>query len=114
MTNAEAIETLRANYPDACYEQLREAVDAAIEALKAQDVAEDTINRQAVIDALDGYILDETTDLYGNSVREILEQLPSVQPKITCDGCRFVGTYDTDLPCRNCIRREKDCYDPER
>lgn len=36
MTNAEAIETLIANYPDACFEQLREAVDAAIEALKAQ------------------------------------------------------------------------------
>ena len=37
MTNAEAIETLRANYPDACYEQLREAVDTAIEVLKAED-----------------------------------------------------------------------------
>ena len=37
MTNAEAIETLRANYPDACFEQLREAVDKAIEALEAQD-----------------------------------------------------------------------------
>lgn len=36
MTNAEAIETLRTNYPDACFEQLREAVDAAIEALKKQ------------------------------------------------------------------------------
>lgn len=34
MTNSEAIETLRANYPDACYEQLREAVDAAIKALE--------------------------------------------------------------------------------
>lgn len=30
MTNSEAIETLRANYTDACYEQLREAVDKAI------------------------------------------------------------------------------------
>ena len=49
MTNAEAIETLRANYPDACYEQLREAVDAAIEVLKAQGVAGDTISRQAAI-----------------------------------------------------------------
>ena len=38
MTNAEAIETLRANYPDACYEQLREAVDAAIEALKQPEI----------------------------------------------------------------------------
>ena len=52
MTNAEVIKTLRANYPDACYEQLREAVDAAIEALKAQDVTGDTISRQAAIDEL--------------------------------------------------------------
>ena len=34
MTNAEAIEILRANYPDACFEQLREAVDKALKALK--------------------------------------------------------------------------------
>ncbi len=34
MTNLEAIETLRANYPDACYEQLREAVDKAIKVLE--------------------------------------------------------------------------------
>lgn len=37
MTNQEAIETLRANYPDACFEQLREAVDMAIKALEAQE-----------------------------------------------------------------------------
>lgn len=36
MTNAEAIETLRANRPDACFEQLRCAVDMAIDALKKQ------------------------------------------------------------------------------
>ena len=52
MTREEAIETLKANYPDACYEQLREAVDAAIEALKAQDTAGDTIYRQVAIDAV--------------------------------------------------------------
>ena len=40
MTNEKAIETLKANYPDACFEQLREAVDMAIEALKAQDVSD--------------------------------------------------------------------------
>ena len=38
ITNAEAIETLRANYPDACFGQLREAVDAAIQALSADAV----------------------------------------------------------------------------
>lgn len=34
MTNKEAIDVLKANYPDSCYELLREAVDTAIEALK--------------------------------------------------------------------------------
>ncbi len=36
MTNEEVIKTLKANYPDACFEQLREAVDMAIEALNGQ------------------------------------------------------------------------------
>lgn len=30
MTNEEAIRTLKANYPDACFGQLREAVDADV------------------------------------------------------------------------------------
>ena len=37
MNNKEAIEVLLANYPDECYELLREAVDKAIEALKETD-----------------------------------------------------------------------------
>jgi rubrerythrin len=40
MTNSEAIETLQANYPDACFEQLRDAVDIAIYALSAQPTIE--------------------------------------------------------------------------
>ena len=34
MTREESIDVLEANYPDSCYELLREAVDTAIEALK--------------------------------------------------------------------------------
>lgn len=75
MTNAEAIETLRANYPDACFEQLRCAVDMAINALtkeawkeehpvspllqklatnlqSSKQDADDTISRAAAIDAI--------------------------------------------------------------
>lgn len=40
MTREEAIETLKANYPDACFEQLRDAVDAAISALEQPDSCE--------------------------------------------------------------------------
>lgn len=31
--------------------------------------------------------------------------------ELSCDGCKFVGTYDTDFPCSRCIRREKDYYE---
>ena len=41
----------------------------------------DLISRQAAIDAFDSYILDETTDLNGNTVREVLEKMPSTQPE---------------------------------
>ncbi|MBQ8708490.1 MAG: hypothetical protein IJ523_10425 [Succinivibrionaceae bacterium] len=37
MTHKEAIETLRANYPDRCFSMLREAVDVAMQALVAQE-----------------------------------------------------------------------------
>lgn len=38
---------------------------------------------------------------------------PSLHPTIACMGCRNIGTRDTDLPCRNCIRKERDYYEPE-
>lgn len=64
MTIVEVIETLKANYPDACFEQLRDAVDAAIVVLKAQDTAGDTVvSRQAVRDWLlrwEGYVDKDT------------------------------------------------------
>ena len=88
MTNAEAIETLRANYPDACYEQLREAVDAAIEALKARDTARDTISRQAAIDALHMHLMYRMgTDSNKKRLDDWINGLPSAQPERTCVNC---------------------------
>ena len=93
MTNAEAIETLRANYPDACFEQLREAVDAAIEALKAQDAVGDTISRQAAIDQL-----HQSYNLLDAERR--LEDLPSAQPDPHYDEwCMDCKEYDKDRHC---------------
>ena len=85
MTNTEAIETLRANYPDAYFEQLRDAVDAAIEALKAQDVTGDTISRQAAINAADitdytGLAIDDVKKVTDEVVKE-LKKLPPAQPE---------------------------------
>lgn len=89
MTNEEAIKTLEANYPDACFEQLREAVDAAIEALKAQDADSDTISRKAAIDALDKRFdsipMEQTTEIL--LLRKDLRELPSAQPEKRTDKC---------------------------
>ena len=121
ITNAEAIETLRANYPDACFEQLREAVDKAIKALEA-DVPDtnvgDTISRQTAINLLtkwaNGYNYIEVET---QSAINKFEQLPSadVQPiqherwnKIdvsglaTC-GCGYItDRYSAFKYCPNC------------
>lgn len=44
MTREEAIEVLRANYPDACYSLLREEVEMAIKALSAIEKIKAEIN----------------------------------------------------------------------
>lgn len=52
MTREEAIDVLKHNYPSSCYEDLCEAVEIAIKALEQPEPCEDTISRQAAIDAL--------------------------------------------------------------
>ena len=75
---------------------------------------DDLISRQAAIDAVKRLSLGETDAMrLAMRIGDYLERLPSAQPVITCDGCKFVGTYDTDFPCCNCIRREKDYYAQE-
>ena len=95
MKNAEAIETLRANYPDACFEQLREAVDAAIEALKAQHSQEgttsDLISRTETVERLRGVfeITVPITDHDGGYIDgietgiSIVSTMPTIQPVAT-------------------------------
>lgn len=94
MTNAEAIETLRANYPDACYEQLREAVDAAIEALKAQDAAGDTISRQ-----FEEIVVEYPS--FNNTYTEYKGK-PYFSIKYTENGQEFIGygTYNPEVLSR--------------
>lgn len=87
-----------------------EALDMAIEAL-SQESSEDVISRQAAIDAVLGVVPYD--EYWKEQIEKAVNALPSAQPVITCDGCKFVGTYDTDFPCCNCIRREKDYYAQE-
>ena len=36
------------------------------------------------------------------------------EPQTDCNGCKFVGWYDTEFPCANCIRKTKDYYTAEQ
>ena len=85
----------------------------------------DLISRADAIDAvfdtepfvmMDGKHLNRSTVFQKTSdVIDALSALPSAEPPVlTCNGCRHVGTYDTDFPCSVCIRREKDYYEQER
>jgi hypothetical protein len=85
---------------------------------------DDLISRQATVKAieqhktaaLEGHIWDERIEHgYAAAHRhlvDIIEQLPSTQPILTCDGCRYDGYYK-HMRCRNCIRKERDLYEPE-
>lgn len=91
-----------------------EAVDDVVTAIKALPSAqpeieerkeesaqnvpkEDLISRKAAIDSLDSFILDETTNLQGDSVREILESLPSAEPEIIrCKDCKWWAVIPND------------------
>ena len=126
MTAKEAIETLKANYPDACYKQLREAVDAAIEALKAQDVAGDTIYRQAAIDELYKMLHDcfwaddEELDAVimtlndlppahpeSSDVMEAIKRAPTIEPERKIGEWKHINDGYIDIyECNQCGKTE--------
>ena len=107
MTREEAIEILEANRPDPCYQMLREAVDFAVDALKAQGTCEDAVSRQTLQKELALYPIDDVTseDEAGynraiNDVQKMVLHLPSAQPERT--------EY---IPNTKAVPLERDCVD---
>ena len=41
-------------------------------------------------------------------------EIPKNALRSDCTGCRFVGAYDTEFPCANCVRKNKDYYSAEQ
>ena len=77
------------------------------------------IDKQATIDAIHEKANEELADANHHFLAgvhmaiAVVRDMPELQQILTCDGCRYVGTYDMDFPCSGCIRREKDYYVPE-
>lgn len=75
----------------------------------------DLINREAMLKGISLSLTGQSDVIKAEAALvRYVKKIPSAQPVITCDGCRFVNTYDTDFPCCSCMRREKDYYEPER
>lgn len=124
MTAAEAIKTLKANYPDACYEQLREAVDVAIEALEAQDKVGDKIRlidanklRKDVLGLPDCY--NGFSDAYDKArILDLVDEQPTVDANPVRHG-QWVkmsdadGTYYVCSECRDELPRVVLSFNPQ-
>jgi len=106
MTNSEAIETLRANYPDSCYGLLRNAVDTAIYALSAQPVAKDInvptndcISRKWLMECVEeGWIKFDTEKDENKFIHLVRDTAPSAQPEEIAlhESCTNCPLYDND------------------
>ena len=124
MTNEEAIETLKRNYPPEWVEQLREAVDTAISALQTQDVPDtnvgDMISRSDAIDAVetkikkwnavDGEGYHVGIGLRYTDVISTLTELSPAQPEIIhCKVCKWWDKKD-DSNYGYCMAMEHEYY----
>ena len=69
----------------------------------------DTISRQAAIDLWEKYHPTIAVDAMQYDAE--LRQLPSAQPVLTCKGCKY--DYYEYAGCRNCLRKERELYEPE-
>jgi len=97
-----------------CYEQgnmgeQKEALDMAIKALEQQP-CEDTISRQAAINAIKDALLS-WSNMPGwrdNKIVGALDKLPSAQQN--CDGCKWSDAIGYG-ECHHCKRAFEDMYE---
>ena len=71
-------------------------------------------------DALELYVSTQTETQNSNLTFEKADT-PQTDSEVTrnslrtdCTGCKFVGLYDTEFPCANCTRKNKDYYTVEQ
>ena len=80
----------------------------------AQNVQnEDLIQRKWLVECIEeGWVKFDTAKDCNRMMHLVRDIAPSVQPVLTCKGCRYDGHY-THMQCRNCLRKERDLYAPE-
>ena len=98
-------------------EPIDEVIEETIEAMKCSIVAgvENLPSAKPVKKCIAEIKIskDDIKDLVAEKVEEIKKAQPDITRDNDCYGCKFVGCYDTDFPCANCVRKDKDYYEPE-
>ena len=61
---------------------------------------------------------DDIPIYYKGGIKKVIETIDDyvkrrIEPQTDCNGCKFVGTYDTEFPCAICARKTKDYYEPQ-
>lgn len=84
MTKEKAIEILKANYPDKCYELLREAVDTAIKSLENEPV-----NLEELSQALTDEVIAAHERIgYDRGLRDGYAEAIEAGPLVRCKDCK--------------------------
>ena len=60
---------------------------------------------EKVIETIQMELADRKTEPTISKMEQVEDE-----PQTDCNGCKFVGTYDTEFPCANCSRKTKDYY----
>lgn len=63
------------------------------------------------------YCIKDTSlggDYFKADTPQMDAEIPKNGLRSDCTGCRFVGAYDTEFPCANCVRKNKDYYSAEQ
>lgn len=85
-----------------------------------QQPCEDTISRQAAIDAINSHFGFNTEEEYGSAVQEVINGLPPAQPEIIrCKDCRYYR-WESDMcdypyaTAQNVVHEDDFCSNAER
>ena len=92
MTNEEAIEAIKCNWPDSRYTILREALDMAVKAL--EDVTDKNVGKMTNADRIRSMTDEELVGLHYSSSAHCIADDPTV-----CDRHDFIGNL---TPCEQC------------
>ena len=120
----EAVTIKKVELTDECIDKIVDAVVQKLVDRKTEPNSSEIPNNCEVKNYCDDCLYADTCDskefFYACTSKATISKMEQVdkdinvrskdEPQKDCNGCKFVGTYDTEFPCANCSRKTKDYY----